>query len=119
VLEEGFVDETSFVLTFAGDGLYAGGFERPVAASVDVGIGIEDRVVNVCDPGADYGVGAGGCTALMRAWFEGYVQGGASGAVASLFKSDDLSVRPGRRLSYAFADDDAIGDDDGTDRWIG
>jgi hypothetical protein len=55
----------------------------------------------------------------MRTRFERYVHGGATGVLASLFESDDLSVGAGRRLSYAFADDNAFGDDDSADRWIG
>lgn len=105
---EGFVEVAGSLLEDADGDFDVGGAESLNAFAADTGIGILRGDDAASDAGFDEGVGAGWGSAVVAAWFERDVGGGAFDGVAErgcLFEGDDLGVVAVVVEVGAFADD--------------
>jgi hypothetical protein len=100
----------------AGGDLDTGLAKLSDALTRDPGIGILHADQYSGDPGGDDGLGARGCSTVMRTGFQGDREGASPGAVAGDFESDDLGVAAADRLGRSLSDHRTAGvEHDGSD----
>ena len=99
--------------------LDAGGAQTAYALSVGARIGVAHRDDDPGDPRLANRVDARRRPAMVRAWLEVRVEGGAPGILTCIAERVDLGVRLARSAVITLADDLAIANDDRADERIG
>src|SRR5262245_23010284 len=87
-------------------------------ATTDQGKGIAQSDNDATDAGAEDGIRAGRCLAVVAAGFEGDVKSGPTSGVTGTAKGVDLGMGAAIALMPAFANELSLADDDGTDQRV-